>query len=300
MNRVISGNKIQDENVFNNGCLIHLRCRCWGGYAKISNQYISDELPKEMVRAVADLLIDKSKLDKAHQLRNEAHRFIDGHSLPFPVDGLKFIPKKSIETVNAGLESRKESFKDAVEDFVANLESLIQQTKTDAPAIYQKDKYPSTDLMLSKFGFDWTFRVFNVPELSSSILPPELYKQEMDKAKAEIDEMKNMAVSAIGRQFLDKISALKEQCSGTKSINTATVESLHKFLDKFDESWGDFFCHDRMRAMINECKGYMIGADADMLRHDAHFREVIGSAMGDIVSEFEKIGLKRPERKMDI
>lgn len=289
-----------EENVFANGCLVRLKTRCWGGYSRLDDSFIIDSVPKEMVRAVADLLADKTKLDIVRYIRDEAKRFICMHSLPSILEGFEFIPKEKIEHVDEGLKGRQERYFEAVEDFLAVYERLQQETAEKAPALYRPEKYPSVAAMRGHFDFQWYFRVFAVPDSSSSILPASVYKEEMRKFKEEIQEMKEMAVSEIGQQFLKKINKLKDQCVGGKIVSTATVETLHKFLDGFEGEWGTYFCHQELKKVINECKDYMVGTDAEMLRADDGFRDMIGNAMTDIADKFEKIGGTRVTRRLDI
>lgn len=288
-----------DVNVFSQGVLVHLQVSCWGASAKLEKEHLGEEVPKEIVRAVYDLLDDKTFLEDLHSIRSEAKRFLYRNSLPFPVDGLVFIPKPSIERIDEGLKTRRGHFEEAVEDFLRTYESKRSAFAEKYPKIYQPQKYPSVSQMAYRFRFNWSFRHFTVPDAEMSLLPPELYKEEERKFKAEMRQMKDTAISVIGQEFIKKIDILKEQCFDD-NINTATVNAFHTFLDKFDNLWKGFVGHAALKRMIEEAKEYMDGTEADMLRADDSFRQLVGNKMKDITEQFQKIPDARLKRKLDL
>jgi hypothetical protein len=287
-------------DVFSNGVLIHLNVRCWGALSKLDDKHLG-ELPKNIVRAVYDLLKDKTYLTIVHNIRSEAVGFVGNNSLPFPIAGLHFIPKKLISHVNTRLQRYQNRFWVAIEEFLDNYSSLIADYAKEYPKLYEPQKYPSVVVLRTRFCFEWTFRHFNVPDVSIGVLPPEVYGEELRKFQSEMREMRDMAVSVVGKQFIEKIESLKDQClDSSGNINTATVNAVHNFLDRFDRLWDGFVAHPQLKRMIGECKEYMAGTDADMLRADETFRGLIGKKMGEITDHLDSLADARLYRRLDI
>jgi len=296
--RVKREKTVDASSVFSKGCLVHLKIRCWGARSKLDENFFSEQMPVEIVRAVYDLLTDKTYLRQLHEMRSEAKRFVARYSLPFPVDGLVFILKQNITIVDEGLRRRREEFLSKVEQFLSGYEADKRDFQKKYPHLYRPEKYPSQDVMRRIFRFEWYFRHFVAPDRSLEVLPPEVYEEEVRKIQAEARRMRDVAISTIAQKFLSKIESLKEQCSRDK-INTATVNSLKQFLDDFSSSWDGFLGYQKLSSLVEECKDALDGIGAEELRYDDDFRSLIGKKMESIIGDFSKIADVRLRRKID-
>lgn len=298
---VIERNGPEAQNdVFSNGVLIYLHARCWGASSRLDKKHLG-ELPKDIVRGMYDLLKDKTYLAGVHNVRNEAVNFIGDNSLPFPIAGLHFVPKKLIFEMDMKLKTYRNRFWAAVEEFLENYSSLVEDYAKEYPDLYEPAKYPSKSQLRTRFCFDWIFRHFNVPEVSLEVLSPEVYEEELKKFQSEMRQMRDMAVSAVGQRFIEKIESLRDQClDSSGSINTATVNAVHSFLDRFDHLWDGFIAHPQLKEQIDKCKEYMAGTDADMLRTDESFKNMVGGKMTEIVDHLDDLADARLHRRLDL
>ena len=287
-----------DSQVFQRGAMINLRCRCWGASAVLNEDFFGDQMPAEIVRAVYDLLPNKTFLEQLHSMRNEAKRYLYRASMPFPIEGFVFVLKSDIPEVERNLQARREEFMDKVEQFLEVYEVEVNKFARDYSHLYNPDKYPTVAEMRTRFKFDWKYRHFDV-QGTMDILPPEVYQDQLRQAKSEVREMVDMAVRAIGKQFIDKITALQSQCSSGK-INTATIDNLHDFLDDFENKWDGYVGHRKLREMVAECKAYVSNVGADELRYGEDLRGVIADKMQGIISDFETTADARLHRRIDV
>lgn len=288
-----------DIDVFSRGSLCHVHIRCWGAMSRLGEEFYGEKMPPEIVRAVYDLLKDKTALKDLHAMRDEAHRFVDRFSMPYPVPGLSFILKQDIEAVDAGLRRREEEFGGALTKFLASYEADVADFANTYPHLYKPKRYPSLDQMRDRFHFSWVFRMFQVPTEKMSVLPPEVYKEELNKMRAEALRMRDVAISAIGAQFLKKIEALGEQCKDGGMVHTSTVNSLRDFLDRFDKSWDGYLGHQKLSEMVEQCKHYLDDVGADEIRLDDDFRKMVGDKMAGISKQFRSIADARLKRRLD-
>jgi len=292
--------EIQEANVFSEGMLVVRRFHTGWSAATGASDSEMGNLPVEIIRGVKSLLTEdgKERLRNLNSIMNEAKGFISRNSMPHPIPTLDFVPKHKIEFVDEGLRQRQINASACFEELVENYESAKLDYKKRYPDHYQPEKYPTVSRLRAGFVFEWSFRVFTSPSKEMSVLPASLYKEEVAKFKSEVQEMKDMAVDAIGKELLKKVNSLKEQCS-SENVATATVNSVHNFLDKFDDLWDGFVAHKELRKMIQELKNYMDGTDAEMLRADDSFRNMVEKKMTKIADQLTVDDGILAERSLD-
>lgn len=287
-------------DAFANGAMIHLFARCWRASGRLDDKHLGD-LPVDLVRATYDLLKDKTLLEVVWDVRGEADKLIGFNSLPCPIPGLHFVPKRLIPEINEKLKEIKVRFWVTVDEFISDYARLVQEYAVAYPELYEPSKYLSETALRGRFYFEWTFRHFSVPDVALGVLPPELYEEEMRKFKQEMRTMADMAVSVVGQEFLAKIKVLKDQClDPLGNVNTATVNAIHSFLDRFDRLWDGYVGHSQLKQMIAECREYMVGTDAPMLRADDDFRQLVGRKMGEITGQLDGLADARLHRRLNV
>lgn len=286
------------NKVFSEGVLVCLHIRCWGATSRLAEEFYSEDMPTEICRAVYDLLPTKTFLEQLHGMRNEAKRYLYTHSMPFPIDGFVFVLKQDIEAVDAALVRRKEDFDQKVDQWLATYEHEVQDYAQKYPHLYKPEKYPTRAAMRGKFEFKWIFRRFDVVG-TADVLPPEIYRQQVLAAQNEVRQMVDMAISAIGQQFMERIKSFQGQCVNGR-INTTTLTNLKAFLDNFENKWDDYIGHEQLAAIVEECKGYLDGLDAEDLRYGTELRAVIADRMQGVIGQFNGVADVRLHRKLDI
>ena len=81
----------------NEGVLCQLNVSRWGAYTKLSADKLGQDVPKDIVRGMQDLIDDRTIIDDLLAVKRAAKRELINSSMPFPVDGLFWVPKEKIE-----------------------------------------------------------------------------------------------------------------------------------------------------------------------------------------------------------
>lgn len=290
----------QSEDVFANGCLIKLKILgIWGASTKLDDEYISSRLPSGKVRANYDILEDKSRIDRLNFLREEAKSFVEHCSKPFPEENFCFIDKDTIPYVDEGLEQRKIEFFSVLDLFLdEEYDNEKANFASKYPEHYHVGKYPSKERLRNGIIFEWCYRIFTPPGEDTGVLTAKMYKREHEKFEKDVETMHTMALTEVKEKLFDKIKTLKDQCLGG-TPHASTLKSVNSFLERFETYWNGSVGVDGIKELIDECKEYLDGTDADMLRSDDEFRSMVGNAMKDITSSFDEIADERLERSLD-
>jgi len=93
------------ENIFEMGCLIQLSTSVWGARRKIKTEQITDMAGANDWLSTHKKLIDPGALKPIQKTANSARGYLCGVSLPFPINGLVFVPKEMISRVDEKLTS---------------------------------------------------------------------------------------------------------------------------------------------------------------------------------------------------
>ena len=297
----VEAKKIDQVNVFSKGVLVYIDIRVPGMYSKLPEEHLSgiSEEMRKLIRATYDKLEDKSLIHAMNSLRGRAKSYVNGISIPFPVYGLSFIRKQDIQECHIRLNSIEQQIKEAFEDFCEVYPDLEKQFSQDHPELYDPAKYPTVAYLKSHFRCKHSFRQFTVPDQEMSLLSPEIYQEEMQKFKDEMQEVKDMTLDVCKKEMVKKIDSLKKQCADD-TINTATVNAVNDFLEKFDNLYSDFIDEKQIKKLISDVKEYMSGTEADYLRADDSFRKLVGDKMSEVSNSLQAIPDKKAKRRIEL
>ena len=287
--------EINAINIFSKGILISLRTRLWGATGKLEDDkydVIDKDLDKEHIRAYIDLITDKSLIHSMIQTRSAAKRFIQAYSLPFPETGFNFVPKDQIEFIVNRLEEYRSEFISYGNSLAEQLKSLEASFAEKHPKLYDPARYPSVEKLKSVIRFEYVLRVFSAPDESLGLISPDIYKKEIEKFKADIEEMKVSATAIICKEIKKRIDLLSDQCDSGK-INQATLNSIQTTMDKFKTVWTGFVEEKDVLKIMKDLDLYLDGTDANMLRYDSNFRSMVGAKAAEIAKTLENKGFKR-------
>ena len=283
----------ESPNVFSDGVLVYLKVRAWGATAQLNSEMLPDELPEEIVRAVRDLLTPEGMalLKDYRRVRNEAKGWLYRNSIPFPVDGMVFIPKGLIEKANEVLVEWQAQAFGIRDEFIKVVKKLEKDYSNEYPRFYDPSKYPSDAQLFSRFLFRWTFRIFQPPNSDLQVLSPQQYKEEVSKFKEDVERMKSDTLSIVASSIVERLTSLAKQCEDD-AVYTSTVESVDRLLEKVDTVFTGFIDNSSIQKAIKDIRLYMDGTDAEMLRADDDFRGVVGKKMKDITEGIQSTGIK--------
>lgn len=290
---------INYENLFEKGMLINLKIGFWAARNKLSEDDLGD-LPKEIVRGVYDLLDNKEKLEDITSAQNKLRNLVKSCTIPFPIDGVYFILGKDIEKVLDMIKEKKEEIKSLTEEFVNDYENLISSYSEKYPKFFEraKTKYPLKQEIADRFYVSYRMFQINVPSKKLSFISPELYKEEMNKFKNEVEEMKKEVLNLIYNEIVERISNLQRQCIDGKP-SQRTLNNLQELFERVENLYSDFIDRKDFKDMINEVKKSVNGVDAKELRNDQKFKTEFAKKMKSVLNDLKNLPDVKSKRFID-
>ena len=197
------------ENMFEKGCLVQLSISKWGGVKKINDNQLAEMIDSHEWVTATKKLVDPESLKPICKMGNAARSYLTTVSLPFPIQGMVFIPKEMISRVDEKLEEFKAEFNDTVTAFLRDYDRL-----RETAMVYLGDLFNEVDYPLhveKKFSFAWRFIILDVPNGKSGILSPEVYEREKEKFIQTMEEARTMAIESLREEFASMVERITER-----------------------------------------------------------------------------------------
>jgi hypothetical protein len=281
------------------GMLCQLDIGRWGANKRLKKDKFGKDLPTEIIRGVQDLLEDKSLLDDQLSIKRSALGFLRRNSMPFPIDGIFWVPKHKIALLDEEFTKLKEEYEAGTNKIIRNLSKLKKDFERKYPDFYDESNYPSPSQLRKKYRFHWQFFQFDLPDKKAGILSPEMYKREKEKFDAMAKEMNDMTLNIIGNALLKKIERLQAQCEGDK-INAGTVSSLERFMRKWEDLWQDNVDSEKFQGIMKSLRIQMARTSADRLKSNEDFRNKAAKKFDQITKQIKKVPDFKLKRKLDV
>lgn len=285
------------ENMFEKGCLVQLSAAVWGATRKVKTERLSDEVSEKWLSA-SKKLVDPDSLKPVTKVVNAARSYLAGVTLPFPLQGMAFIPKEMIGRVDEKLELFKGDFHNTVESFLGCYDNLREVAMLNLGDLFNEFDYPLD--VKSKFGFTWRFVILDVPNGRHGILAPEVYEREKEKFVRTMEEARELAVESLREEFSGMVQRISERFtngdhSKPKIFKNGTVENFYEFFETFRER--NIFKDEQLAELVERARAILGGRSAESIRSDGYLKERIGSAMRDVESTMTEI-FTMPRRRI--
>ena len=288
------------ENIFQKGCLVQMSVSKWGGVKKINKSKLSnmvEQAEKNWVTATKKL-VDPSSLKPICKINNSARNWLATISLPFPINGMVFVPKDLINNVDEKLGEFKIKFSDAVMDFSEEYSDLRETAKTYLGDLFNEIDYPID--VASKFNFNWRFIILDVPNGDTKLLAPEVYAREKEKFIQTMEEARGMAIDALREEFSQMVGRITDRFSENKNgkpkiFKNTTIDGFYDFFQTFKDR--NIFEDRELTTLVTRAQAVLNGNNVDQIRSNANLKENIRSGMSDIEDAIETI-FNRPRRKI--
>jgi hypothetical protein len=286
------------ENIFEMGCLIQLSTSIWGARRKIKTGQITDMAGANEWLSTHKKLIDPCALKPIQKVASAARGYLSGVSLPFPINGMLFVPKEMISRVDKELYRFKSEFDSKIEDFVSRYDEL-----REVAVVYLGDLFNETDYPVdirSKFSFAWRFIVLDVPNGNSGVLSPEVYEREKTKFVQTMEEARELAIVSLREEFSSMIKRVTERFTnghGTKSkiFKNGTINNFYEFFETFRER--NIFRDTELAELVDQAEAILGGKTAETIRSNDQLKDHIREGMVEMEKSMENI-LSRPRRRI--
>jgi hypothetical protein len=281
------------------GVLCQLKMGRWDASVRLPKSKLGDELPREIVRAMQDLVEDRTLLKDLATIRRSAKGLLHRNSLPFPIDSVFWVKKEKIPDLDQGFADFKKENDKRLEKVIKNYGKMKSDFKKKYPKFYDKKHYPTEARLRSKFYFYWNFFQISIPDKSTKILSPAVYKRETEKLRNMVSQMEEMTVNMVGNMLHKRVAKLAGQCDSGK-INAGTFNSVERFLKRWDDLWRDHVDEKKMKMIMTRMKKEIKGASVERLKNNEDFREKVGSQLESIMEKLHQVPDFTLKRKLDI
>ena len=286
------------ERIFEKGCLTQLSVSQWGAAKKIDKSRLAQMTTSPDWLRASKKLVDPEALKPISKIANKARSYLSGVSLPFPIQGMVFVPKEMISRVDGELRSYKQDFDKAVNKFLSEYEELRKIARVYLGDLFNDLDYPVD--VRSKFSLAWRFVVLDVPNGNVGLLAPEVYEREKEKFVQTMEEARQMAVRSLREEFADMVERITERFSNgndgkPKVFKNSTVTNFYEYFEIFKER--NIFKDDQLAELVNRAQAILSGESAALIRSDSLLKERIRSGMIDVENAMAEI-LSRPRRKI--
>jgi len=286
------------ENIFEMGCLIQLSTSIWGARRKIKTEQISDMASANEWISTQKKLIDPCALKPIQKAANAARGYLAGVSLPFPINGMVFVPKEMISKVDEQLCVLKSDFDDRVADFIDRYDRLRETAMVYLGDLFNETDYP-VDIQ-TKFSFAWRFVALDVPNGKSGVLPPEVYEREKNKFVQTMEEARELAILSLREEFSGMINRITERFTNghdakPKVFKKGTINNFYEFFENFKER--NIFRDSELTELVGRAEAILGGKSVEAIRSNDQLKEQIRNGMAEVETSMEDI-LYRPRRRI--
>jgi hypothetical protein len=288
-----------DTEKLQEGVLCELKIGRWLASKKINLAELDSNIPQEIVRGMQDLVEDKTLLRNIATIKRKAKGLLKRKSLNFPIDGIYWVPKAQIESLDKAFNELKTDFESATETLIENMNKLEENFKAKYPDFYNPRNYPNQNQLRAKFHFGWQFFQFALPDKKAQILSADIYKREREKFEQMAAQMNEMAINVIGNTLLKRVEALSAQCEN-ETVSANTVKSFESFMERWDSLWSENVDSQKLRAVIKSVRVAMKRTSYDKLKDSDDFREKLQQKMTTIANEIKNIPNFELRRKLDV
>ena len=286
------------ENIFEKGCLVQLSISKWGGVKKINDNQLAEMIETHEWLTATKKLVDPESLKPICKVGNSARTYLTSISLPFPIQGMVFIPKEIITRVDQKLEGFKTEFNQTVTTFLDDYDKLRETAMIYLGDLFNEVDYPVH--VEKKFSFAWRFIILDVPNGKSGILSPEIYEREKEKFIQTMEEARTMAIESLREEFGLMVERITERFTQSgdgkpKVFKNATVESFYEFFETFKER--NIFRDQQLDELVERAQAVLGGVSAESIRTNADLKENIRAGMAEVEGVMA-VALARPRRKI--
>lgn len=288
----------------NEGVLCIVQNGFWDAIAKYDKKHLGEEVPKAIVKATQDLIDDKTLISDIKNIQWRAKYLIQANSMPFPIDGVFFLPKNVIAPINEELEELHEEFEVRVAKLVKEYDNLVKKFKRKYPNQYnmqqKKRKYPTKKVLRDKFYLRWSFFNIEMPDSTIGILDPNEHKRAMSRFENMIGEMEDMALNIIGNDLFERLGRIQNRIVNNEPVHGKNISSINTFLDKWSELWQPNVDDRKMKILVSRLKKEMKKVELTKLKDNQNFREEFSDKIATMMGKIESMPAVRLKRSLKI
>ena len=286
------------ESMFREAALIQLTATCWQLDKQLPQALLADVGNVDYLRG-RKLLLSPDSTAIVKQVIGKARNYLRKIALPFPITGCLLVPKKLIPEIQEHLQQLEWEYTSAVGDFLYWYPQAIEDARTSLGELFNSCDYPTREQIKNRFRFQW--RYITIGPSGSHVLPPSIYKDEVDKFRNLMEQARQEAIASLREEFVSLIANLNEKLSGSedgkpRKLRDAAVENLKDFLDSFSNR--NLFEDNELAELVSRCKAIISGTTARDIRTNSQVKETLHNEMSSLLESMDIAFENLPRRKL--
>lgn len=232
---------------------------------------------------VSKTLLESNELEAIRKHDTSLRKWLGNTCLPYDI-GIMLLPVGLIQQTEVKLKEHKTERDTLIDAFIAAYPTIKQEAQKQLGTLYNESEYPSVSEIKDKFRFEWQYINFGIPGQLQKV-NPELYKQEQEKAAAQLQEAATEVVAVMRGTLYDMVNHLKDRLTPDgdgkpKILKESAVNKLKEFLDSFDLR---NVTDDKALAVeVQKVRSLLGGTTAVALRSSDEFREKLRKGMENV------------------
>ena len=286
------------ENMFREAALLQLTATCWQVDKKLPQALLADVGNVDFLRG-RKLLLPPDSLARIKQVVGKARNYLRKIALPFPIIGCVLVSKKLIPEVQENLKKLEWEYNSMVEDFIRWYPETVQEARESLGELFNECDYPPREEIQTRFRFHWRYIVIG-PSVSR-VLPPSIYKDEVEKFQNLMEQARQEAIAALRGEFVDLVDNLTDKLRGSddgkpRKLREAAVENLKDFLASFSNR--NLFEDAQLSELVDRCKSIITNTSVNTIRTNSLVKENLHNQMQELLAAVDASFEDIPRRKL--
>lgn len=285
-------------DMFREAALIQLSATCWQLDKKLPQALLADVGNVDFLRG-RKLLLPPDSIANIKTTIGKARNYLRKIALPFPITGCMLVPRKLIPEIQETLQKLQWEYNNHVQDFLYWYPQTVEDAKASLGQLFDACDYPTPEQIQNKFRFQWRYIV--VGPSTSRVLPPSIYKDEVEKFQNLMEQARVEAIAALREEFVELVSNLTDKLQGSEDgkprrLREAAVENLKQFLDAFADR--NLFDDEQLSQLVSQCRGIISGTNVHAIRSNSQVKEQLHSQMTTLLDNVDSLLEPVPRRKL--
>ena len=226
------------SNISSSAMLVDLGISVWTG-RKLDKQVSAEIDSAKSTKAKAgnyhkNLLAGSEKLAEIGKIASAVRNWSYTQTSPWSDAGTRLLPATLFMDYKLKLTEYEKMFSDAVDKFLSEYDTLVNQSAFTLGALFNRDDYPPAEQIRNKFSFAYTFSP--VPEAGDFRV--DIGNQGMEELRANFTNAINTrittAIQDMRTQLIDQLNHMSEKLADApspRSLKDGTLISTQIFRD---------------------------------------------------------------------
>ena len=238
-------------------------------------------------------LLPKNALTKIQSADSALRLFHAQNTLPWFSDGTRILPTENFMSYHHGVSDLKQTRENAVQEFVANYPSFVEQAKVRLNGMFNQNDYPDISSIPASYGISLDYLPFpDSADFRVDLADSDLQTLQ-DQIEERIKEVSETALKDLWERLASVIGHIVEKLivpagSPGGSFHDSLIENLRDLVNLLPRL--NVTNNAELEDIRLEISTQLIAIDAQVLRDDIDSRKKVMSAAQIIL---EKINLRK-------